>query len=277
MEMVYISPDKKTLKLTNNADFNFTADGLTSADIDITDTDDYYSDGSVVNNTHALPRPINLYLTIKQGRNVEQAKRNITAVVKPKQKGTLRWTYEGRTIEIVGTVQTITMPRFEKAVVMQISLYCNQPYWQDAEYIIKQISEIEPRHRFKLAFPAKRGIVFGVYNKNMSKEFENMGDSAVGCIINIVATGDIKNPLLQRSDGTYFGFKNLTMAANDEIVINTAKGEKTVTKNGVDIFENIKDGVTWFQIEPGKNMFTISEEGGTGNMYFDFKYKQKYI
>lgn len=277
MEMVYISPDKKTLKLTNNADFNFTADGLTSADIDITDTDDYYSDGSVINNTHALPRPINLYLTIKQGRNVEQAKRNITAVIKPKQNGTLRWTYEGRTIEIVGTVQSITMPRFEKGVVMQISLYCNQPYWQDAEYILQQISEIEPRHRFILAIPKNTGIVFGVYNKNMSKEFINEGDSATGCIISIVATANITNPLLERSDGAYFGFKDLTMSANDEIVINTSKGEKAVTKNGVDIYENIKDGSTWFAMEPGQNIFTISEEGGTGNMYFNFKYKQKYI
>lgn len=277
LELKYVSPNDEEINLTNNSGFVLTgADGLTNAAVAISATDLATHDGAIVNTTRTQPRGIVLYLTMQQSANVEAVKREILGVIKPKQRGRLVWTQDGRSIEIVGVVEQIEMPRFSDNVVMQITIYCAQPYWADVDYIIKQIELIDPLHHFVLAIPQNKGIVFGVYNLSMTKTFTNYGDAATGAIIRIIATGDIENPLLERADGRYFGITD-TMAAGDEIVINTTKGQKSVFKNGVNIINKIRAGSTWLQMETGENTFTISEKNGSGNMYFTFEYKQYYV
>lgn len=276
-ELKYISPVNTEISLTNNKGFILTdAEGLTEAAVAISSTDLAAHDGTFINNRRTQPRGIVLYLTVRQSANVEQVKREITNVIKPKQTGRLQWVQDDKTVEIEGVVEFVKMPRFSENVVMQITMYCAQPYWQDAEYIIRQIELIDPLHRFVLTIPQESGIVFGVYNLNLTKTFENFGDAAIGAIIRIIATGDISNPLLERSDGKYFGV-NETMQAGDEIVISTIKGNKSVTKNGANILNKVRDGSTWLQMETGVNTFTISEAGGSGDMYFTFEYKQFYV
>lgn len=277
IELKYISSKNTEIILTNNSGFALTgADGLTGSSVAISSTDLATHDGAIVNTARTQPRGIALYLTIRQSASVEQVKREILSVIKPKDNGRLMWTQDGRSIEISGVVEAIQMPRFSEKVVMQITIYCAQPYWADVEYIIKQIELIDPLHHFALTIPQEKGIAFGVYNLALTKDFSNNGDAAIGAIIHIIATGDITNPLLEKSDGTYFGI-NETMQAGDEIIINTIKGQKSVVKNGVNVLSKIKEGSTWLQMETGVNTFTISEAGGTGNMYFTFEYKQFYV
>lgn len=276
-ELTYIAPNNTSISLTKNSGFLLTdAEGLTQADVAIAATEFGNDDGSIVNSLRTQPRGIVLYLTIKAGQDVETVKRDILSIIKPKQTGRLEWTQNGRTIEIEGVVHAISMPRFTNAAVMQITMYCPYAYWQDAAYNIRYIELVDALHHFAVTFPQGTGIVFGYYNLNLTKTFENLGDAATGVIITIIATGDIENPLLERDDGLYFGIMD-TMAAGDSIVINTTKGQKSVEKNGVNIINNVKEGSTWLQLETGLNTFTISDEQRTGNMYFTFEYKQKYV
>lgn len=273
----YRSPQGAELNLANNPRFLLSSvDGLTAANVDISATEFAAHDGDFINNLHTTPRGIVLYLTMYQGENVENVKREVLGVIKPKQTGVLYWDYEGRQLEISGTVEAIEMQRFEKSVVMQITLYCSGPYWESAAYIIQKIELIMKLHHFEVAFPQNEGIVMGFYNLDLTRSFVNDGDAETGAVITIIATGDITNPLLERADGLYFGV-NETMQAGDSIEICTIKGKKTVTKNGVNILQKVKEGSTWLQLEVGENVFTISEAGGTANMYFTFKYKQKYV
>lgn len=278
LELTYISPNNTSINLTNNKLFLLTdADGLTAADVAISSTDLATHDGAIVNSARTQPRGIVLYLTIRQGANVEAVKREILAVIKPKQQGRLLWVQDGRSVEIEGIVESVSMPRFTNASVLQITMFCPRPFWNDTEYNQQFIEIVDALHRFAVAFPKDvGGIPFGVYNLDMTKEFENEGDVEIGAIITIIATGIVTNPLLERSDGTYFGV-NETMQAGDSIVINTTKGRKSVTKNGVNIINKVKAGSTWLQLDTGVNVFTISEAGGTGNMYFSFEYKQQYV
>ena len=277
-ELNYTAPHGGVLRLADNADFILTGvDGLTEATVNISSSEIAAKDGDVINSTRTEPRGMVLYFTMRQGRNVEEAKRNILSVIKPKQTGTLYWKQNGRALEIAGTVEEISMPRFNDNVVMQITLYCSKPYWSDAEYIIKQIELVIKMHRFVLAFPQGSGTVFGRYNLDLTRSFENTGDVAVGLNITIIATGDVKNPLLERSDGLYFGLTE-TMVAGDVIEITTTRGQKTVKKNGENIIAKVIPGSTWLQLEVGDNTFTISDESGNmNNMYFSFKYKQEYV
>lgn len=276
-ELVYISPNNTSISLTNNRGFLLTdAEGLTQSDVAISATEFGSDDGSIVNSLRAQPRGIVLYLTVKSGQDVETVKRDILSIIKPKQTGRLLWTQNGRTIEIDGVVNAVSMPRFTNNAVMQITLYCPQAFWQDAEYNIRYIELVDALHHFVVTFPQGKGIPMGVYNLNLTKTFDNFGDAATGVIITIIATGEIKNPLLERSDGLFFGV-NETMQAGDSIVINTTKGHKSVEKNGVNIMNSVKEGSTWLQLETGSNTFTISDEERTGAMYFTFEYKQKYV
>lgn len=273
----YRSPQGAEIDLANNSRFLLSGvDGLTAANVDISATEFAAHDGDFINNLHTTPRGIVLYLTIYQAENAENVKRAILSVIKPKQTGVLYWDYEGRQLEISGAVEAVEMKRFEKSVVMQITLYCSAPYWESAEYIIQKIELIMKLHHFVVVFPQNEGIVMGYYNLELTRSFVNDGDAETGAVITIIATGDVSNPLLERADGLYFGV-NETMQAGDSIEICTIKGKKTVTKNGVNILQKVKEGSTWLQLEVGENVFTISEAGGTANMYFTFKYKEKYV
>lgn len=273
----YRSPLGAKLDLANNPDFVLSdVSGLTEAAVDIASYDVAAVDGDIINSVRTQPRSITLFFTILPNRKVEEVKRKVLKVIKPKQTGVLHWEQDGRSLEIEGTVETVQMPRFTNAVVMQVSLYCAQPYWEDAEYMLRQIEYILGLHHFELAFPQGVGVAMGEYNLDLTRSFNNDGDADVGMDITIIATGNITNPKLERSDGLYFGLTE-TMEVNDRIDICTVKGKKTVTKNGVNIMNKVIAGSTWLQLEVGENVFTISEAGGSANMYFTFEYKRRYV
>lgn len=276
-ELNYISPNGGVLRLADNPDFVLSGvDGMTETSIDISSSDVPYSDGDTINSMRAQPREMVLYFTIKQGRNVESVKRAVLSVIKPKQSGTLLWKQNGRELAIVGAVESVSMPRFTDNVTMQISLYCSDPFWNDAQYIVNQIDLIIKKHYYAVTFPMGSGIVMGQYDFQLTRSFENVGDVAVGLEITIIATGAVNNPKLERSDGLFFGVAE-TMVAGDTIKISTIKGKKTVTKNGVNIMPKVIPGSTWLQLEVGENVFTISSDEAKPEMYFVFEYKQKYV
>ena len=282
MKLEYITARGDILPLTGNSNFKLTnVDGLTSANVELSSSTVASMDGDVVNNERTTPRGIVLDLTI-EGADVEAKKRYILRYIKPKQKARLHWTQNGREIEISGIIESIDMPRYTNSVIMQVSMYCSQPYWEDIDFVVQEISEVLNLHYFTdyeddmLYFPAG-GIPLGEYDTNRTKAFENDGDVAVGMEIHIIALGTVGNPIIYNSDGKFFGV-NTTMQAGDEIVISTVKGKKTVTKNGNNILGSIMPRSTWLQLEVGENEFTIDSDDGTeGNMYFTLTYKQRYV
>lgn len=282
MKFEYITAKGDILPLTGNSNFKLTnIDGLTIASVDLSSSTVASMDGDSVNNKRTLPRPLLLELTI-EGADVEAKKRYILRYIKPKQKARLHWTQDKREIEIEGIIEDIQMPRFTNKVVMQVSMYCSQPYWEDIAFVVQEISEVLNLHYFTdtendMLYFTDEGIPFGEYDTNRTKVFENDGDVAVGMEIRIIALGTVGNPIIYNSDGKFFGV-NTTMQAGDEIIISTTKGKKTVTKNGNNILGSIMPRSTWLQLEIGENEFTIDSDNGTeGNMYFTLTYKQRYV
>ena len=174
------------------------------------------------------------------------------------------------------------MPRFTSIATMQISLYCSQPYWEDVDYLVQDISEVIDLHYFTdypddmLYFP-EEGIPFGEYDTNRTKVLENTGDVDVGLEIHIIALGNVENPVIYNADGEFIGI-NDTLSSGEEIIITTEKGNKTITKNGANIISKIMRESTWLQLRTGENEFTIDSKDGTeGNMYFTVTYKRRYV
>ena len=282
-KLTYTGVNGNIIDLFNNDWFVVTnIDGLTKATENIASSTTPGMDGDRVNSTQTQPRGIVLDLQVKHGNIVEEAKRYILRTIKPKQRGTLQLTQGDRVIEIEGIVENIDMPRFSDSVMMQVSLYCSEPYWHDAENVLVEISRIIDLHYFTdyeddmLYFPAD-GIALGEYDVSMTRIYTNDGDVDCGMIIHIIALGDVTNPTISKADGSFVGV-NDTMVAGDEIIINTNRGNKTISKNGVNILSKIKRGSTFLQLAVGDNQFTInSDEGTEGNVYFMLEFKRRFV
>lgn len=303
LKLDFVSARGDILPLTDNLLFNLIhVDGQTAASTSIASATIGGIDGDTVNNVQAIPRTIILDLRIKNDVDVEEAKREILKIVKLKQRGGLIWTQNQRTVKITGVVEAVTMPRWTNATVMQITLHCEQPFWEDIDDIIKQINEAVDLHYFTtntvdmLYFP-ESGRPLGEYDTIRTKSFRNDGDVAVGLEISILAHDTVTNPIIYDQYGNYFGLGYelesdsggagigtawqsvpFVMQAGDHVVITTHKGNKTVSYNGEMLFDKIKPGSTWLQLEAGDNAFSInSDDDSITNMSFSLIYKQRYI
>lgn len=288
IELLYISKWGGTLDLIKNDLFTLTnVDGMTTAATSISAVVIGGVDGDFINNIQAQPRGIIFDLRIKQGVNVESTKRAVLDIVKLKQKCSLKWTQNNRTLVIDGVVDGVTMPRFSNEVTMQISLHCAQPFWEDLNDIISEISEAINLHYFTdyandmLYFPDE-GIPFGAFDFSRTRTFNNAGDVAVGMVIEILAMKTVTNPIIYDQNGNFFGVgygsKTVTMYAGDIMTINTNVGQKSVMLNGVSQLDKIKPRSTWLKLEAGENEFSInSDDSDTDNMIFTMSYKQRYI
>lgn len=290
MKLDYISARGERLPLATNDLFHLIhVDGMTSAASSISSNTLGGADGDIVTNVQANARPIVLDLRVRNGVDVEEAKRYILQVIKLKQRGSLEWSQNNKTVTISGIVESIDMPRWTDAATMQISLYCSQPFWEDLNSIIQQISEALDLHYFTdsatdmLYFPYE-GIPLGEYDIIRTKHFHNGGDVSVGMEISIVAYKQVTNPIIYDRDGRFLGIgygdgaKRVVMQAGDNIVIATHKGGKRVTMNGVSLLSKIRPQSTWLQLAAGDNSFTInSEDDSLDNMSFSLIYKQRYV
>ena len=290
MKLDYISARGDKLPLVNNDLFILTnVDGMTIAQTSIASSTIGGADGDIVNNVQANARSIVLDLRIRNGVDVEAARRAILHVVKIKQQGSLEWTQNDRTVRISGIIEGIDMPRWTNAVTMQISMYCNQPFWEDIDFIVQQISEAIDVHYFTdgaadmLYFP-EEGIPLGEYNTLRTKQIFNDGDVSVGMEISIVALDTVTNPIIYDNRGNFLGVgygdgsKAVQMEVGDNIVVTTHKGRKTILLNGESILSRLRPQSTWLQMEAGDNSFTInSDDISITNMTFSIIYKQRYV
>lgn len=290
MKLDFISARGDRLPLVSNELFTIAhIDGMTAAATSIASSTVGGADGDIVNNVQANARPIVIDLRLRNGVDVEAAKRAVLQVVKIKQLGTLEWTQNERTVSISGIVESVDMPRWTNAVTMQITMYCNQPFWEDIDFVVQRISEAIDLHWFTdsaagmLYFP-EQGIPLGEYDTTRTKHFYNDGDVAVGLEISVVAFDTVTNPIIYDNRGNFFGVgygdgaKRVELVAGDNIVITTHKGRKNILLNGESILSKLRPQSTWLQLEAGDNLYTInSDDDSVTNMMFSLIYKQRYV
>lgn len=284
MKLDYINARGDRLPLATSDLFVLTnVDGMTAAAVSLASSVISGTDGDIVNSVQANPRGIVLDLRIKSGVDVEEAKREVLRIVKIKQYGTLEWTQNNRTVAISGVVEGIDMPRWNEGVTMQITLHCAQPFWEDIDFVVRQISEAIDLHYFTdgetdMLYFEEDGIPLGEYDTIRTKTFHNNGDVAVGLEISIVALDTVTDPIIYDESGNFFGLVGMTMHAGDNVVITTHKGNKTVRLNDAMIYGHIKPQSTWLQLAAGDNQFTInSDDESVTNMTFSLIYKQRYV
>lgn len=278
----FVSAKGAEMPLLNNQYFTLTEiDGFTTVTSDIASVVVPFVDGDTITNIQAQPRSVVLYLRLKESAGIETAKRYVFGYVKPKLTGTLQLQQDERNIQLVGVVEAIELPRFGQGCTMAITLHCSLPYWQDVNFVVNEISNIINLHYFPidqggLAFPTD-GVPFGVYDDDLTQDLTNNGDVETGMLITIVASGTVTNPKIYNTlTGDFIGVTD-TLQGNDEVVISTIKGQKTITKNGANIIDKIMAGSTFLQLATGTNEFTIQADSGIDDVYFTLTYKELYV
>lgn len=289
MKLEFVSRLGEAFSFTDNDFVHLVnVDGQTSAMSNIASSVISGMDGDSVNSIVAQPRTIILTLRIKEGVNVEEAKREVLKIIKLKQQGSLIWEQNARIVKIDGYVEAVDMPRWTNAVAMQVTLHCSQPFWEDLNVIVQEINNALNLHYFTstkgdMLWFTESGRALGELDVSKTKTFRNNGDVAVGMEIEIVAFDDvIRKPIIYDQYGNFFGV-NIDLLPNDFILINTNKGQKSVKRfsDGLNLLPYIKPMSTWLQLEAGSNTFTIdSDTSNTNhdiNMTFNVKFKQRYI
>ena len=280
-KLFYTSHDGKTLDLFNNDYFDLiNADGLTVANANIVTSTTPMIDGDEIQNVRANPRPLTLDLQIKSGQDVERAKRYILNVIKIKKRGTLTYIQgtgtENRTIEISGVIQSVSMPRFTNAVIMQISIYCNNSFWQDVNDVILNINRAINNHHFAITFPTDSPVVLGIVNRQTEQTYINDGDTETGVVITVTAFGAVTNPKIYNQNGDFIGI-NDTLTAGDVLIIDTNKGQKAITKNGVSVINKLTSGSVFLQMEIGTNEFSTTADSGAEYIYYVVNFKRRFV
>ena len=293
MQLLLTNKNGDTLDLLNsrNRFILNRADAMHGIDTDISANTSPYIDGTTIESVRALPRQITLGFKIVG--DVQGAIDYFTSYVKSKQYITLEEINDDRDIVIKGIATIPPYTRMLQACEIILTVYCGQPYWEDAQAIIGALS----MYLDLLYFPTEgqyftpTGRPFGAIDTTVTKTFTNESDTSVGMLIEIIALGEVVNPRIGCNSGDQVGWYmqlNLTLNENDRVAINTVRGQKYITINGVNTYNSEPilnylefSGNDWLQLETGDNIFNATAEvNGTRvpaqNVYFDLTYKGRY-
>lgn len=290
MKLSIINKNNEILDLLNNTNkfILFKAEALHGIETDISESESSYMDGSNIDIVKALPRGIEL--TFKLVGEVKDSINFFTKYIKSKQFVTLREIEDDKDIIIKGVATIPPYSRMLQDCELTLTIYCGQPYWEDINYVVEIISEKIDLLFFPIngQYFTSIGRPFGVIDTSLEKTFINKGDVSVGMLLSLVALGMVTKPRISCSSGEQNGWYmqlNLTLQSNDEVKINTVKGNKYITINGSDSYNGKPilsylefKGLDWLQLETGANTFNVSTSGGAtnSNVYFNINYKARY-
>jgi phage-related protein len=104
----------------------------------------------------------------------------------------------------------------------------------------------------------------------------NEGQAEAPVVIRIV--GSCINPSIENiTTNEFIRFKNLTMGAQDELLIDTSFGQKKVQLNGQNVFNKLDYSSSFFNLIKGKNEIEFTDETGSNAATIHFIYKNLYI
>ena len=294
MQLVLVNKNNEELDLLNNTDkFVLSAcEALHGVETDIQEISSPYLDGSQIEGVKALPRGIQL--TFKLIPDIKDSIDFFTNVVKSKQFVTLQETEKNNTIIIKGIATIPPYSRMMDLCQIQLNIYCGQPYWEDLNQMYADISMFVPLLYFPMPtgqYFTESGRPFGALDISASKTFTNNGAVSVGMNIKITALDSIVNPCIACSTGEQNGWLmwlNVTLQANDEVEINTVRGNKYIkingstTYNGQPVLSYFQfNGTDWLQLETGANTFNVgsyinNQIVPSDDVFFTISYKRRY-
>lgn len=239
-------------------------------------------DGAVFNSSKLETR--NLVLTIKINGNVEQNRLLLYSYFKTKDWCKFYYSNNTLNVSIEGYVQNVECDLFTNNELAQISIICPYPYFRSLTEILTDSSNSLPQFVFPFSINIGEPVIISSLDSDSDGiTVYNGSDTETGAIVQIevlqaASSIEIKNV----STGEDFEI-NFSFLADDTIIINTNKGQKSITliRAGVisNIFSALQPGSVFFQLYPGVNNFDFLVSGSAANnddITITFKYYNIY-
>lgn len=271
--------------------------GLGPAKANVNTTEVSTNDGSLFNSARLSQRNIVLdmvFINTVYGESIEDLRQKSYKYFPLKKSVELTIETDNRYVKTTGYVESNEPNIFSSQEGTQISIICPDPYFYSAGEDGNNVTNfysIDPMFEFPFSNESldEPLLVFGEIQIKTEGVITYHGDSEIGVMIYIHAIGPATNINIYNTETREVmrinteKLSSLTgkgIVASDDIVINTAKGEKSITliREGVsyNILNCLDKNTDWFTLAKGDNIFAFTADSGVTNLQFRVENKVIY-
>ena len=271
--------------------------GLGPAKANVNTTEVSTNDGSLFNSARLSQRNIVLdmvFINTVYGESIEDLRQKSYKYFPLKKSVELTIETDNRYVKTTGYVESNEPNIFSSQEGTQISIICPDPYFYSAGEDGNNVTNfysIDPMFEFPFSNESldEPLLVFGEIQIKTEGVITYHGDSEIGMMIYIHAIGPATNINIYNTETREVmrinteKISSLTgkgIVASDDIVINTAKGEKSITliREGVsyNILNCLDKNTDWFTLAKGDNIFAFTADSGVTNLQFRVENKVIY-
>ena len=232
-------------------------------------------DGTIFNSSKLNNR--NIVITIKINGEVSQNRQLLYRYFVTKDKCRFYFENENATdmlgnalfVYIDGYVENFECDLFQNGQTAQISIICPDPYFKSMIDWTDDLSKATNNFYFEFAIDDGDPIPFSEISLEKTVDVFNYSENPTGLTIKInVLAGVNEIKIVNTGTGETLTL-NYNFIANDKIIIDTNKGNKSITliRNGqnINIFGALKKGSTFFQLKVADNFFSYLVDNGSGD------------
>lgn len=271
--------------------------GLGPAKANVNTTEVSTNDGSLFNSARLSQRNIVLdmvFINTVYGESIEDLRQKSYKYFPLKKSVELTIETDNRYVKTTGYVESNEPNIFSSQEGTKISIICPDPYFYSAGEDGNNVTNfysIDPMFEFPFSNESldEPLLVFGEIQIKTEGVITYHGDSEIGVMIYIHAIGPATNINIYNTETREVmrinteKISSLTgkgIVASDDIVINTAKGEKSITliREGVsyNILNCLDKNTDWFTLAKGDNIFAFTADSGVTNLQFRVENKVIY-
>lgn len=266
------------LQLSSNPSYVVTSvEGILPADAEVSTTSVSTMDGEQFNYTKTGKR--NIVITVIPREPIESNRIYLYKWITTKRWVRVYYKTKTRDVYTEGYIEKVSGSLFSNQETLQVSIICPESYFKNTQEIIQNADYTEPLFEFPFVIE-EEGIEISVYDRLQTVIINNESDDTMGIMIRLSAFGTVLNPRIYNRDTLENIGLNFEMKEGDVIEIQTQKGKKGIwlSRDGErsNIINSIMAGITWFQLEPGENLFTYEAEAGLEFLKIEFLYNYIY-
>jgi putative phage tail component, N-terminal domain protein len=271
--------------------------GLGPVKANVNTTEVATNDGSMFNSARLSQRNIVIQMVFVNsiyGEDIEAIRQKSYKYFPIKKNVELVIETDNRYVRTTGYIESNEPDIFSKQEGTQISIICPDPYFYSASEDGDNVTDfysIDPMFEFPFSNESLTEplLVFGEIQIKTEGVITYSGDSEIGVMIYIHAIGPAEHINIYNTETREVmtidtvKLEKLTgqgLIAGDDIIINTLKGEKSITlvRSGVsyNILNCLDKNTDWFTLVKGDNIFAFTADSGVTNLQFRIENKVIY-
>lgn len=271
--------------------------GLGPAKANVNTTEVSTNDGSLFNSARLSQRNIVLdmvFINTVYGESIEDLRQKSYKYFPLKKSVELTIETDNRYVKTTGYVESNEPNIFSSQEGTSISIICPDPFFYSAGEDGNNVTDfysIDPLFEFPFSNESLTEplLVFGEIQIKTEGVITYYGDAEIGVTIYIHAIGPANNiniyntetrEVMKIDTGKLQKLTGKGIVASDDIIINTSKGDKSITliREGVsyNILNCLDKNTDWFTLAKGDNIFAFTADSGVTNLQFRIENKVIY-